>query len=343
MHGTHCELAGRIRSGTDTAAREGKSVSRMTFEQAVILGATGPTGYHLAHALQRRGIAMRLVARDRGHLARVFGDFPAELVDADVTHATEAARAVGGCDLVFDCIGLPASHMAEHSLTARNIAAAVRGTSARCVHVSSYWAYLPAVRTPISEAHPRAGGGEWVRQRRAAEDILQDAGAAVLNLPDFFGPRVHTSTLQQALSEATAGKTMNWIGSVDVPHEYAYVPDAMAIAAALAMHPGAYGERWIVPGSGPITGREVAAIAAEILGRRVAIRAAGPTLLRIVSLFNEPLRGFMQMVPEYQKPITYDASKLAALIGKPPATSYVAAIRRTLDSLRARPLETEPA
>jgi len=305
-------------------------VSRLTFERAVILGATGPTGYHLAQALQRRNIGLRLVARDRAKLARVFGDRTAELVAADITHATEAARAVGGCDLVFDCIGLPASRMADHALTARNVAAAVRGTSARCVHVSSYWAYLPAVRNPIDEAHPRTGGGDWVRQRRAAEDILQEAGAAVLNLPDFFGPRVHTSTLQQALGEAAAGKAMNWIGSADIAHEYAFVPDAMATAAELAMHAGAYGERWIVPGCGPVTGREIADVASRALGRPVAIRAAGPLLLRLVSLFNPALRGFMQMVPDYLKPITYDASKLARLIGRPAVTSYDDAIRQTL-------------
>ena len=306
-----------------------------SFERAVILGATGPTGYHLAHALQRRGIPLRVVARRRERLAHMFGDLPAELVTADLTHATEAARAIGGCDLVFDCIGLPASHMADHALTARNVAAAVRGTSARCMQISSYWAYLPAVRNPIDEAHPRTEGGDWVRQRRAAEDILQEAGAAVLNLPDFFGPRVHTSTLQQALGEAAAGKAMNWIGSAEIAHEYAYVPDAMAIAAELAMHAGAYGERWIVPGCGPITGREIADIASRELGRPVAIRAAGPLLLRVVSLFNASLRGFMPMVPEYLKPITFDASKLAALVGKPTITPYEEAIRQTLGWLSA--------
>ena len=305
-------------------------MSGLAFERAVILGATGPTGYHLAHALQRRGIALRLVARRRENLVRTFGGVPAELVTADITLATEAARAVGGCDLVFDCIGLPAAHMADHSVTARNIAAAVRGTSARCVHVSSYWAYLPAVRIPLDERHPREGGGEWIRERRTAEDVLRDAGAAVINLPDFFGPRVHTSTLQQALGEAVAGKTMNWIGPADIVHEFAFVPDAMAIAAELALHDEAYGERWIVPGSGPITGRQVAGIAEQVLGRHIAIRPAGPLMLRLVSLFNRTLRGFMQMVPDYQKPITYDAAKLSALIGKPSVTGYEAAIGQTL-------------
>jgi nucleoside-diphosphate-sugar epimerase len=310
-------------------------MSRLTFQRAVILGATGPTGFHLARELQRRAVPLRVVARSRDKLASAFRGIPAEQMTADIARAEDTARAIEGCDLVFDCIGLAGTHMAEHAVTARNIAAAVRKSGARCLQVSSYWAYLPVAEIPIGEAHPRVDGVEWVRQRRAAEDILHGAGAAILNLPDFFGPRVHTSTLQQALSDAVAGKAMNWIGSADIAHEYAFVPDAMGIAAELASHAAAYGKRWIVPGSGPITGREVAEIASRVLGRRVAIRSAGPFVLRLVSLFNAPLRGFMQMVPEYLKPITFDASKLARLIGKPSVTGYEDAIRQTLDWLSA--------
>jgi hypothetical protein len=47
-----------------------------------------------------------------------------------------------------------------------------------------------------------------VRFRRAPEDIPLDAGAAIINLPDFYGPEVHVSTLQQAVVEVVAGKRM---------------------------------------------------------------------------------------------------------------------------------------
>jgi hypothetical protein len=32
-------------------------------------------------------------------------------------------------------------------------------------------------------------------------------------------------------------------------------------------------------------------------------------MLRLVSLFSKDLRGFMQVVPDYVKPIAYDASR----------------------------------
>ena len=64
------------------------------------------------------------------------------------------------------------------------------------------------------------------------------------------------------------------------------------------------------------------------------LRAASPMLLRIVSLFDKNLRSFMPMVPHYAMTITYDASKLHALIGTTKMTPYRGGIRETLDSLR---------
>ena len=214
-------------------------------------------------------------------------------------------------------------------MAAQNIANVMRNTGVRCVQVSSYWAYLPIVTLPLSEEHPRVDGPEWARHRREAEDILQNAGACVLHLPDFYGPYVHTSTMQNALIDAVNNRPMNWIGGADIDHELIYVPDAMRIAAELANHDQAFGERYILPGSGTVTGTEVARLAGGKL------RAASPMLLRIVSLFDKNLRSFLPMVPHYAKKITYDASKLRALVNVPPMTSYPDGIRQTLDWLRS--------
>lgn len=305
----------------------------LAFKRAVILGATGAIGIVLARALQEGGLPVRVVSRSEANLKRCFSDTIKERVAADVLQASDTRRAIAGCDLVFNCIGFPGNQMHQHPVTARNIADAIEQTGARCVHISSYWSYLPTVRLPLNEQHPRTNGSPWVQFRRAAEDVLQRAGAAIVNLPDFYGPNVHTSTLQQALVDATRGKPMSWIGAADTVHEYVYVPDVVHTAAMLARYRDAYGQRWIVAGAGPITGRQVADIVSAVLDRPVKLRTASITLLRIVSLFNEALRGFMQMAPEYVKPITYDTTKLEGLINKPALTRYAEGIAETLEWL----------
>jgi nucleoside-diphosphate-sugar epimerase len=177
-----------------------------------IVGATGPTGIQLVTELRKIVAAVRVIARSMERLAQLFPDAAVEKWQADICDAEATLLAVDGCDLVYDCIGLPGDQMHLHPVTARNIARALRHTRARCVQVSSYWAYYPQVQTEMNESHPRSGGPPWVRYRREAEDVLWGAGAAILHLPDFYGPPVHVSTLQNALNEATSGKTVNWLG-----------------------------------------------------------------------------------------------------------------------------------
>lgn len=54
------------------------------------------------------------------------------------------------------------------------------------------------------------------------------------------------------------------------------------------------------------------------------------TTLRIVSLFNKDLRGFLQVAPDYMKPVCYDARKLEGLLGPPKTNSYDTGIDQTL-------------
>jgi len=304
--------------------------------KVAIVGATGPTGIHLAAELRKMTATVRVVARGMDKLAQLFPDAVFEKRPADVLDRDATLQAIEGCDLVYDCIGLPGNQMHLHPLTARNIASAIRHTNARCVQVSSYWAYYHQVRAEMSESHPRSSGPAWARYRRDAEDILREAGAAILHLPDFYGPQVHISTFQNALNEAASGKTVNWIGKADVHREYVYVPDAMRIAAAIGTRAEAFGGHWCLPGSGPLSGREAVDIAARHLGRSVKVRSAGLTTLRILGLFNRDLRGFLQVAPDYVKPVRYDARKLQGLLGPPQITTYDAGIGETLSWIASR-------
>jgi nucleoside-diphosphate-sugar epimerase len=309
----------------------------IALRKAAILGATGPAGWHLARELAGAGVAVRVVSRSELNLAAAFGD-QFERCVADLLGLAQARTAIEGCDVAFDCLGLPMDQIGDHALAARALASAAKSAGCRAVQVSSFWAYLPVRSLPLNESHPREGGPLPVRARREAEDILQSAGAAVVHLPDFFGPRVRVSTLQQALREAADGKTVRWIGGRDLRRDYCYLPDAMASVARLATREGSYGERWIVPGSGPISIREIVALAERRLGRPVRVQTAGPLMLRIAALFVRELRPLLPIVPLYAQSIEYDGSKLRRLLGELRVTPYERAIPATLDSLLRPPL-----
>jgi nucleoside-diphosphate-sugar epimerase len=302
----------------------------LVVRKVAIVGATGPTGVHLAAELRKTDITVRVIARGMEKLSRLFPDAAVEKCPADILDAGATSRAIDGCDFVYDCIGLPGDQMHLHPASARNLAGALRHAKTGCVQVSSYWAYYPQMRAEIDESHPRSDGPPWVRHRREAEDILCDAGAAILHLPDFYGPQVHASTLQNALNEAACGKTANWLGKADVQREYIYVPDAMRIAAAIGTRAEALGQHWCLPGGGPLSGKQAADIMGRHLGRPVKLRSAGLMTLRVAGLFNKDLRGLLQVAPDYLKPVRYHARKLEGLLGPPRITPYDTGIGQTL-------------
>jgi nucleoside-diphosphate-sugar epimerase len=222
----------------------------LSFKRIAVIGATGPTGRALASELRERKCAVRVVSRRADVLKAYFPAPEFEIRSGDAMEAASLVAALQGCDLVIDCIGLPGERMADHPATARNVAQVVRRSGARCLQVSSYWSFMPIRELPVSEHHPREGGPPWARFRRETEDILRDAGGAIVHLPDFFGPRVHTSTLQLGVIDAVNGKPMSWIGPADVARDYIYVPDAMGVVAELLTREEAYGDDWVVSGSG---------------------------------------------------------------------------------------------
>lgn len=304
------------------------------FQRAAVLGAAGAVGRHLTPLLLELGTKVRVIGRNERRLRRAFEGGDVEVHPASAFRTEPLRQALDGCDLVIDCIGTPLSQMVDHPYAAETLARVLQPLGVPCVKVSTFWSYLPVRRLPIDENHPRRGGNAMIRARREAEDILTGAGAAVANLPDFFGPRVN-GMLQQALADAAARHPIRWIGSSKTPREYLYIEDAAQLVLALAQAQDVGGRRWVFPGAGEIDGRTVAHIAEQALGHRVALRSAPWWLLRAAAPFSRNLRDFGPMLRHYARPVSFDASDLRRRLGDalPPLTPYESAISRTLKTL----------
>ena len=94
-----------------------------------VVGATGPTGIHLTTELRKKVASVRVIARSSDRLTSLFPEAAVEKCPADVLDVDATLRAIEGCDLVYDCIGLPGDQMHLHPVTARNIAVALRRTT----------------------------------------------------------------------------------------------------------------------------------------------------------------------------------------------------------------------
>lgn len=100
-----------------------------------------------------------------------------------------------------------------------------------------------------------------------------------------------------------AGKVSHWIGSLDAPRKYAYVPDATRVIASLA---------------------------------EVRARALGAMLPRPMSGFDAGLWALNPTIVSQVRAVRFDGSRLREWLGDVPATPCEGAVPLALDRLTAR-------
>jgi nucleoside-diphosphate-sugar epimerase len=318
-------------------------------QKAAIFGAAGTIGPVVAVELNRRGIPFRVVGRSRFKLESLFDKLEhAEIFEADVGDLRSASAAARGVDTIIYAVGLPyPSHHLHPALMRTTMDAAIAMKVERLVLVSSVYGY-GAPRTPrVSETHPRMPETRKGQFRKEQEDIVLEAhvkgqiSGLVVRLPDFYGPGAENSLAHQVFSAALAGKTANWIGPVNTPHEFVFVADTGSVIVDLADCADCYGEAWNFGGPGQINTMDFITRIYRAVGRGPKYRSVGPGMLKIMGWFSPLMRELREMIYLQETPVILDDTKLLAKFPQIQKTSYDEGIRETLDWMRAaRPRKT---
>ena len=165
--------------------------------RALVTGATGFVGSHLAEALRERGDTVTALARS-ARRAEALGPLGVAVVEGDLHDAAALARAVEGQDVILHVAGLVAARSEAEFLranrdgTANLLAAAERAGSPRFVLVSSMAAAGPAPRgRPLAGGEPPRPVTAYGRSKLAAEQVVT-AGRlpwTIVRPPAVYGPR----------------------------------------------------------------------------------------------------------------------------------------------------------
>ena len=161
-----------------------------------------------------------------------------------------------------------------------NFVAACKATGARMVFVDNLYMYGPQTISLI-ETMALSYRGLKPAARSAATRVWMAAAAAgearvaALRPPDFYGPGVGRSFLgDTSIGKLAQGKPAVFVGSPDVLHDYAYVPDVARAATTLLDAPdSAFGQAWHMPCAPTRTTRDILQIAADTLGVKLRISA----------------------------------------------------------------------
>ena len=104
-----------------------------------------------------------------------------------------------------------------------------------------------------------------------------------------------------------------FVGSADVLHDYAYVPDIARAATTLLDAPdSAFGQAWHMPCAPTRTTRDILQIAADTLGVKLRISAMPAWMLGPSAMFSPFLRELKEMRFQWDRPYQVDASRFKA-------------------------------
>jgi len=311
-------------------------------QKAAIFGAAGAVGPPVAAEFQKRGIPFRVVGRKRAKLEAAFSSMNcAEIFDADVSDLRSASAAARGVDTIVFSVGLPyPSHHLFPEMMRTTLQAALAMQVRRIVVVSNVYSYGVPRTSTVAETHPRLPEARKGQYRKEQEDLILDAqkkgqiDGLIVRLPDFYGPGAENSLANPIFRAALAGKTANWVGPVNTPHEFVYVPDTGPVIADLAEAAECYGEAWNYGGPGAINTIDFITRIYRAAGRAPKYRTAGRGLLGVMGWFNPVLREVPEMLYLQETPVILDDNKLLARFPATVKTPYDAGIQQTLEWMR---------
>ncbi len=285
----------------------------------VVLG-TGPVGLTLTDVLRAQGKQVRLVNR-HGKAA-----VPAEveLIAADIASIDTAKEVCRGASVVYNCTNAPsyAKQVAVVPRQQEGIIAGAASAGAKLIITDTLYMYGETHGQPMTEQTPYAAVSRKGRMRaEVARRYLQAHQDGVVQVAlgraaDFYGPRVYNSSFGSTVfPPALAGKPVQVLGNINLPHCYSYIKDVARGLATLGERPEALGREWLLPVAPAVTVREMLRLVGEALGRPVKIMAAPKVVIQAMGVFNPQMRELVEMFYQYTEPQIVSSGQFEAAFG----------------------------
>jgi nucleoside-diphosphate-sugar epimerase len=309
-----------------------------TNELHVVLGASGGVGNATVRALAARGKRVRGVTRSGK------ADVPADvkMLAADISLLDQARAVCQEASVVYFCANPSYNRWPqEFPPMLEGAIAGASAAGAKLVAAANLYVYAPTTK-PMTEDLPwtpvtRTGWGRVARAARLrAAPPRGQLQVAIGRASDFYGPAALNATVggERFFNALLAGKSIEWLGRLDMPHTFSYIDDFGRGLVTLGEHEQALGQAWHIPAAEPLTGAQFLQLFFEEAGIKGKITRVTPMLLRMVGLFNPLARELIEMAYEFEEPYIMDDSKFTRAFGGAP-TPHREAIRQTVAWFKA--------
>lgn len=264
---------------------------------AVVTGADGFIGSHLAEALVAAGVRVRALVQynalsSAGWLDSIAPEIrdEMEIVSGDIRDGDAMFDLLAGARSVFHLaalIAIPYSYRAAASYVDANIhgtlnllqAARRRGVEI-FVQTSTSEVYGSAQRVPIDETHPLNAQSPYAATKIASDQMAlahhRSFGLPVVVLRPFntYGPRQSArAVIPTVMIQVLAGHRRIRLGALDPTRDFSHVADTVAGFLAAAEAPAAIGEVVNLGSGFEISVGDTARLIAEAAGTEIEIVA----------------------------------------------------------------------
>jgi len=316
--------------------------------RALVTGATGFTGGHLAHGLARRGYTVRALVRDPARA----GDLAAsgvELATGDLRDRPSLDAAARGVDIVFNVAAIyRQAGLATEAYRAVNatavgdvIAAAANAGVHRVVHCSTVGVHGDVEHPPANEDAPLKPGDVYQETKLEGEQVARDTGqrlgveVAIVRPTGIYGPGDRRLL---KLFRGVARGFLPILGRGEIYYHLTYIDDLVEGFRLCGEHPAAAGRTYILAGGEVTTLNELVARIATLAGVRPPrihlpvwpVWLAGAMCEAICAPFGIEPPLYRRRVDFYTKSRAFDISRARKEIGYAPEVSLNDGIARTL-------------
>ena len=300
----------------------------------LVLGAAGRLGYAAGEAFRIAGWDVTsLVRPGAGHRA------PRGTSIVETIDRRDAIEAALGMDVVLHALNPPFKSWRRmalpHAYAAIEAAESAGATLLFPGNLYNYGAGMPSV---IDEATPMAPTTRKGDIRVEIEQRMQEASergvrTIILRAGDFYGSG-RGSWFDLVIAKQLARREVTYPGSLDVVHEWAYVPDLAAAMVALAEARERLGryETFGFPGHA-VTGRALIDAMAKAIGRDsrdIKVRRMQWWMIKALAPFFALPRELAELDYLWQVPHRISGEKLKRTIGLVSHTPLETAVKRAL-------------
>lgn len=279
---------------------------------ALILGGNGRFARHSAQALRAAGWTTRGFDRSTDDLM----------------------QAAKGADLIVAGWN-PPYHLWHRQVLPlhQRVIAAAKASGATVLLPGNVYNFGEATPAPWGPEAPQAARNPLGRIRIEMEQAYRDSGVQtiILRMGDFIDTEASGNWFDMFIAKTAQKGAIRYPGREDIPHAWAYLPDAARAAAALADRREDLPVYSDIPFAGyTLTGRELAAALSRSLGRDVVCRQMAWWWLKPMRFVMPLLKGVLEMRYLWNTPHWLDAGPMARALPDFQSTPAQEALRAAL-------------